>query len=284
MATFIVSITGQIRSLKTLKIGNLVEICRGTNRDVDISRATFALSEFILSLCGLIDFEMVNPMLALPQTVFEHLGPSLRRLCYNGIQCPHPMIPHNVDGSVRKFPLSAEDVQGISDFCSGVPSLTLAMLIVHDMPYPFLSALSNFPSLQSLSLHVKTAKNRDEVVAPNYLSRDIKMVTALVQYLFDNKKGCPFRQIDILLGFYSNARERPEMHFSCYKTGEGELVVEDNRADADAYWFRAYLYDGDIDEWETAMAEADKRMALLNDDGEEDEMASLFRSPSQSNN
>ncbi|KAL5315128.1 hypothetical protein ACEPPN_017779 [Leptodophora sp. 'Broadleaf-Isolate-01'] len=228
---------------------------------------------------------MANPMLALPQTVFEHLAPSLKRLCYHGLQRPRPMIPHNHDGSVRPFPLSAPDVQSISDFCPGVTSLTLDMLIVHDQPYAFLSALANFPNLRSLSLHVKTAKTRDEVVPPNYLSRDIKMVTALAQYLFDSKRGCPFKQIDIMLGFYSNTREGPEMHYSCHKTQEGKLVVEDNRADADTYWFRAYLFDGeDVDEWETAIAKADHRMALSNDDGDGDELTSLFGSTSPSEN
>lgn len=144
-------------------------------------------------------------------------------------------------------------------------------------PLDFLAALAGFTSLSSLCLHMKTLNDKD---APNYLSRDVKMVTSLARYLFDMKHGCPFVKIEVLLGPYKSLFERPELNFSCHKTKGGELVVEYNHPEADANWFKsyAYMFDGeDIDEWEETMADADRKMACseegVDDDGD---LASLF--------
>ncbi|KAL2060059.1 hypothetical protein VTL71DRAFT_9881 [Oculimacula yallundae] len=282
MHTFLKSITGQFASLQTLKLANLTEPHPGLHFYERKNRRISALAAFVQSLCGLVDFEMVNSKLPLPLAVFEHLSAGLQRLCYHGLHSLQPGRVYGVDGSVPQFPLTAQYLQHISNFCANLSCLDIDMLIVDELPLEFLSTLTSFKHLQSLCLRVRTLNAKDP---SNYLSRDIKLVTALARYLMDYKKGCSFRRIDFHLMGYVDMGERPELQFWCYKSKDGDLVVEDNGSEIDTSGDRAYMFDGeDIDEWETVMAEADNRMAVVK--GEEylagGDMESLFGGSSPS--
>ncbi|KAH7389130.1 hypothetical protein BKA64DRAFT_130507 [Cadophora sp. MPI-SDFR-AT-0126] len=277
MVSFIRSITGDIQHLNVLKIERFRHpfFCI----DGDDHELSPALTEFILRLDALNELEVINPIAKLPTTVFRHLGTRLKVLSFHGLVHEHPQSGCRNRGTSKVFHLDSQDLHEVATFCPNVSSLTIDMLVFHDLPYDILSSLAQFSKLEFLQLYVKTV-NKDGT--PNYLSRDVSLVTNLARYLFAEKTDCGILKVQVMLGTYINPNERPDLEFSCYMTDTGMLIVEDNRHEVDAGLFRDYIYDGeDIDEWEAAMASADLEMAQMAENQDtRDDLESLFGSSS----
>ena len=135
--------------------------------------------------------------------------------------------------------------------------------------------------MKYLRIYLKTV-NKDEV--PNYLSKDITMVTNLAKVLFGGRNECSLRRVQVMLGAYINPNERPDIAFLCSKTDTGVLTMEDNRHEVNAGLFRDYLRDGDdLDEWENAMTSADLEMGQSEEtEATRDDLESLFGSVTSS--
>ncbi|PVH77387.1 hypothetical protein DL98DRAFT_656810 [Cadophora sp. DSE1049] len=280
ISEFLRKITGQLKNLKTLRVERFQHpylSFHGDGPDFDT-----ALTSFILHIPTLTELEVINSPTKIPSVIFEHLGIGLQALSFQGLFRQQPRLPYIEEVVPMAFHLDSQDLRDISSLCPNISSLAIDMLVMHEVSYDFLSALSKFAYLKVLRLLVKTV-NKDQERC--YLYRDVKMVEKMALFLFEEKVGCHLSKIEVMLGTYGNTDDRPGMEFLCYRGNVGQMIVEDNRHEVDAELFRDYLYDGeDVDEWETAMAGADLKMAQLEQNEElGDSLACLFDDSSFSN-
>lgn len=133
MVKFVASIRGQVKHLLTLKVENFMHPTFGLRCDEEDHRILSVLDYFILDVNGLVDLEVVHPTIKLPLSTFAHLGTSLQRLDCRGLRHPYPWSPYRADGTVRSFPFSAQDINSMADSLSLLSSLTIDVLVYHDI-------------------------------------------------------------------------------------------------------------------------------------------------------
>jgi hypothetical protein len=122
MIRFVKKITGQIKSLETLKVENFCSV--GYAHEY----ATQVLNEFISEIGGLVNLELINANVILPVSTFTRLGSTLNKLCYH-----KPVYPWVRPCLIYPRPFSQEELGSISEDCPHLTSLTLHMFIDDDL-------------------------------------------------------------------------------------------------------------------------------------------------------
>jgi hypothetical protein len=127
-----------------------------------------------------------------------------------------------------------------------------------------------------------------------HLETDILTVKHLAQYLYNQKVGCAFQRIEVVLGDYDKDNhedmdsERPIILFTCHIKHNGDIVIEDDRHTVeDPCWDQyfdvdksskipGFTYPLNLEQWIRDGEEADRILSRFEEIKNQDETGSLF--------
>jgi hypothetical protein len=261
MFHFIRSLDHQILNLQTLKL----EFCSLPSHQMPNEEKITILEKFLSNIRGLETLVLHNDTPHVPISAIATHQDTLKHL---SIRYPN-LRAGSYWSTYAAGPWTAQELDRLNRSCPHISYLTLDIPISDHIvcpidppdrpshrnnlkPYRYLTALSQFPQLQTATLY-PTFLDTLGIQPPN-IATDTNLVRTLFLHLRARKVGVPFEQLELILKsseqnhgshHFPPRSSRPTLLFTCRADAGGDVVVEYDNSVEKGGWEEYFEWDRD---------------------------------------